>query len=73
MRCPLSSDKWGALASCSYENCALSDEAGNCLIKQALQLYVSQERAKIAMEEQAQEYFRLTYPRSSEALYSNEE
>ena len=48
--CPLSCSKYGNMPSCEGSNCELADEAGNCLIKQALSLYVSGERTKRAEE-----------------------
>ena len=49
--CPLMSfqKQYAQETTCLGEECALAaDGAGDCLIKQALQLYVSQERTKIA-------------------------
>ena len=38
---------------CMEENCVFADEAGECLIKQALQLHVSKERTRLANETEA--------------------
>jgi hypothetical protein len=35
---------------CREERCAFADENGNCLVKQALQCYVSAERTRVAEE-----------------------
>ena len=48
--CPLSCSQHGNMPSCKGPECELTDEAGNCLIKQALSLYVSGERTKRAEE-----------------------
>ena len=48
--CPLSCSSHGYMPSCKGPECELTDEAGNCLIKQALSLYVSGERTKRAEE-----------------------
>ena len=53
--CPLMSyaKQYAQEIPCLGEECALAaDGAGNCLIKQALQLYVSSERTKLAEEEE---------------------
>ena len=34
--------------------CGFADEAGSCLIKQALQCYVAKERTRVALEEAAE-------------------
>ena len=52
--CPLMSyaKQYAQEIPCLGEECALAaDGAGNCLIKQALQLYVSGERTRLAEEE----------------------
>lgn len=48
--CPLSCSQHGNMPCCEGSNCELTDEAGDCLIKQALSLYVSGERTKRAEE-----------------------
>ena len=53
--CPLMSyaKQYAQEIPCLGEECALAaDGAGECLIKQALQLYVSGERTKLAEEEE---------------------
>ena len=58
--CPLMSfaKQYAQEQSCMGEECAMAaDEAGGCLIQQALQLYVSQERTKIAEKANAIQYF----------------
>lgn len=53
--CPLMSyaKQYAQEIPCLGEECALAaDGAGNCLIKQALQLYVSGERTRLAEEEE---------------------
>ena len=61
--CPLMSfqKQYAQETSCLGEDCALAaDEAGECLIKQALQIYVSKERTRVANETAAMEtYFRM--------------
>ena len=49
--CPLSCSKYGNMPSCEGSNCELADEAGNCLIAQALQCYVQDKRAERAARE----------------------
>ena len=44
MKCPLIDRK------CCSPNCMFTDEAGDCLIKQALQCYVNAERTRVAEE-----------------------
>lgn len=48
--CPLSCSSHSYMPSCKGSNCELTDKAGNCLIKQALSLYVSGEHTKRAEE-----------------------
>ena len=58
--CPLMSfaKQYAQEQYCMGEECAMAaDGAGECLIKQALQLYVSQERTKIAEKANAMQYF----------------
>ena len=50
MRCPLTASQHGGRQYCLGAECMLTDEAGDCLIKQALQCYVSKERTRIAQE-----------------------
>ena len=48
--CPLCCSSYGTMPYCGGSNCELTDEAGECLIKQTLSLYVSGERTKRAKE-----------------------
>ena len=53
--CPLMSygKQYCTEVSCFEEECAFAaDGAGECLVKQALQLYVAKERTRIAEEEE---------------------
>lgn len=53
--CPLMSfaKQYSQEVPCLGENCALAaDRTGQCLIKQALQLYVSRERIRLSEEEE---------------------
>ena len=49
MICPLISSEYGA-HNCAAPNCRFTDEAGHCLVQQALQCYVSSERTRVAEE-----------------------
>ena len=52
--CPLMSyhrEGWKAV-DCFEKKCAFADEAGQCLIQQAFQLYVSRERIRLSEEEE---------------------
>ena len=49
MICPLISSEYGA-HNCEAPNCRFTDEAGHCLVQQALQCYVSAERTRVAEE-----------------------
>ena len=60
--CPLMAfhigNRLGGDVECLNEECALaSDIAGECLIRQALELYVSKERTKIAEEKEMAETY----------------
>lgn len=61
--CPLMSfqKQYAQEIPCLGEDCALAaDEAGNCLIQQALQIFVGKERTRQAEEAAAMEtYFRM--------------
>lgn len=62
--CPLMSfaNQYSQEQPCMGEECAMAaDDAGGCLIKQALQLYVSQERTKIAEKESAIRHFEMLH------------
>lgn len=50
MRCPLVCNQNGTMSYCQEQQCAFADEAGNCLVRQALQCYVSAERTRVANE-----------------------
>lgn len=50
MKCPLKSYNYAAYIDCAGLSCAFADEAGNCLVRQALQCYVSAERTRVAEE-----------------------
>ena len=58
MKCPLRSYEYPTYIDCAGQSCAFADGAGECLIKQALSLYVSGERTKRA--EEAEKYKRET-------------
>jgi hypothetical protein len=47
MKCPLISSEYG-VHNCVAPDCGFNDETGDCLIKQALQCYVSAEHARVA-------------------------
>ena len=49
--CPLTSCE----KQCRGKYCGFADEAGDCLIKQALQCYVAKERTRVAFEETAEQ------------------
>ena len=49
--CPLSCSSHGYMPSCKGPECELTDEAGNCLIKQALACYVQDKREERAARE----------------------
>ena len=62
MYCPLISygKQYTSDVPCFEEDCALAaDGVGQCLIKQALELYVIQERPKIAEKENAIRHFEM--------------
>lgn len=50
--CPLSCSSHGYMPSCKGPECELTDEAGNCLIKQALACYIQDKREERAAREQ---------------------
>lgn len=50
--CPLSCSSHGYMPSCKGPECELTDEAGDCLIKQALACYVQDKREERAAREQ---------------------
>lgn len=50
--CPLCCSSYGTMPCCEGSNCELTDEVGNCLIKQALACYVQDKREERAAREQ---------------------
>ena len=50
MKCPLKSHKYSNFIDCAGQSCAFADEAGDCLVRQAFQYYVSAERTRVAEE-----------------------
>ena len=50
MKCPLKNYEYSDYVDCIGDSCAFADEAGDCLIRQALQCYVSAERTRVAEE-----------------------
>lgn len=49
--CPLCCSQHGNMSRCEGSNCELTDEAGECLIKQALACYVQDKREARAARE----------------------
>lgn len=51
--CPLMSyaKQYSTEVPCMGEECGFADEAGGCLVQQALQCYVAKERTKVALED----------------------
>ena len=50
MKCPLKSWEHAQFVECQGRSCAFADEVGDCLVRQALQCYVSAERTRVAEE-----------------------
>ena len=50
MKCPLKNYEYCGFIDCAGRSCAFADEAGDCLVRQALQCYVSAERTRVAKE-----------------------
>ena len=50
VKCPLKSYEYSEFIDCAGRSCAFADEAGDCLVRQALQCYISAERARVAEE-----------------------
>lgn len=50
MKCPLKSWEHAQFVECQGKSCTFADEAGDCLVRQALQCYVSAERIRVAEE-----------------------
>lgn len=61
--CPLMSyaKQYSTEVLCMGEECGFADEAGNCLVQQALQCYVAKERTRIAETEAAREHFEMLH------------
>lgn len=49
--CPLTCSSHGYMPSCKGHECELTDEAGECLIRQALQCFVQDKREARAAQE----------------------
>lgn len=49
--CPLSCSNYGYMPACKGNECELTDEAGECLIRQALQCFVQEKREARAARE----------------------
>lgn len=59
---------------CMGKDCAFAaDAAGNCLIKQALQCYVSKERTAAAEQESAEQYWLIKKDGTRTPIVFNEE
>ena len=50
MKCPLKNWEHAQFVECQGRSCAFADEVGDCLVRQALQCYVSAERTRVAEE-----------------------
>lgn len=49
--CPFSCSNYGYMPGCKGSECELTDEAGECLVKQALQCFVQDKREARAAQE----------------------
>lgn len=49
--CPFSCSQYGNMPRCEGSNCELTDDAGECLIRQALQCFVQEKREARAARE----------------------
>jgi hypothetical protein len=49
--CPLGANEYGTMPRCAGGNCGLADNAGECLIKQALQHYIQDKQEERAARE----------------------
>ena len=58
---------------CLGKNCGFADAAGECLIKQALQCYVSRERTAAAEQEPAEQYWLVKKDGTKTPVVFNEE
>lgn len=61
--CPLMSyaKQYSTEVPCMGEECGFADEAGGCLIQQALQCYVAKEHTRIAEAEAARNHFEMLH------------
>lgn len=61
--CPLMSyaKQYSTEVPCMSEECGFADEAGGCLVQQALQCYVAKERTRIAEAEAARDHFEMLH------------
>ena len=73
--CPLISfrKKYIDEQECMGDNCMFTDAAGECLIKQALQCYVSRERTSAAEQEAAERYWLMKKDGTRSPIVFNEE
>lgn len=55
--CPLRNYQYDAPCDCLGSHCEFTDEAGECLIKQALECYISEKRTSAAEAAAAKEHF----------------
>jgi hypothetical protein len=73
--CPLISyqrEGWTKI-DCLGKDCGFADAAGECLIKQALQCYVSRERTDAAERESAEQYWLMKKDGTRTPVVFNEE
>ena len=61
MKCPLKSYEYSGYIDCYGSGCAFADDVGDCLVGQALRLYVSQEKTKIAEKTSAMQHFEMLH------------
>lgn len=61
--CPLISyaKQYSAQVPCMKGQCGFADEAGDCLVQQALQCYVTKERTRIAETKAARDHFEILH------------
>ena len=61
--CPLMSyaKQYANEIHCMGESCGFADEAGSCLVQQALQCYVAKERIRVAEAEAARNHFEMLH------------
>lgn len=74
--CPLMSfqKQYHEKEKCLGEDCAFAaDAAGNCLVKQALQCYISKERTAAAEQEAAEQYWLMKKDGTRSPIVFNEE